>query len=159
MKELFKVKFLLILENDFDFVKRERNIILLFVVKENYLWDYVYVKYFCGVGKFYVRLNINKDVIGGICIFIFNDSDSILLVMLFLSSYKFICLVNIIIFIFVGEEVLLILLDVLFMDENIFFLIVLFFEVELSDIRDVFNYCGFFELVVEKLSEKVDICE
>lgn len=81
MKDLFKVIFLLMLENDFDFVKREWNIILIFLEKENYLWDYVYVKYFCGVGKFYVRFNICKNVILDI---FFDDSDSIFLfVMLF----------------------------------------------------------------------------
>ena len=42
LKDLFKVKFPLISETDFDFVKRERNTILTPVVKENHLWDYAH---------------------------------------------------------------------------------------------------------------------
>lgn len=118
---------------DFDFVKRERNIIVILVVKENYVWDYVYVKYFCGVGKFYVRLNICKDVIG--CVF--DDSDSGLLIMLFINDRFISLLVSILLFIVVDDEVLIILLGVLYMDGDIFFLIVLFLDVKLSDIRDV----------------------
>ena len=45
MKDVFKVKFPLISENDFDFVKRERNTILTPVVKENRLWDYAHMKH------------------------------------------------------------------------------------------------------------------
>ena len=63
LKDLFKVKFPLISETDFNFVKRERNTILTPVVKENHLWDYAHVKHLCGSGKLYVRLNICKDVI------------------------------------------------------------------------------------------------
>ena len=65
LKDLFKVKFPLISETDFDFVKRERNTILTPVVKENHLWHYAHVKHPCGAGKLYVRLNICKDVISG----------------------------------------------------------------------------------------------
>jgi len=39
LKDVFKVKFPLISENDFDFVKRERNTILTPVLKENNLWE------------------------------------------------------------------------------------------------------------------------
>ena len=52
-----RVKFPLISEDDFDFVKRERNSIVTPVVKENH------VKHLCGAGKLYVRLNVSKDVI------------------------------------------------------------------------------------------------
>ena len=57
LKDLFKVKFSLISETDFDFVKRERNTTLTPVVKENHLWDYAHVKHLCGAGKLYVRLD------------------------------------------------------------------------------------------------------
>ena len=73
VKDLFKVKFPLISETDFDFVKRERNTILTPVVKEHHLWDYAHVKHLCGAGKLYVRLNICKDVILGTSS---DDSDS-----------------------------------------------------------------------------------
>ena len=60
-------------ENDFDFVKRERNTILTPLGKENHLWDYAHVKHLCGAGKLYVRLNICKNVISDTSS---DDSDS-----------------------------------------------------------------------------------
>ena len=60
-------------ENDFDFVKRERNTILTPLEKENHLWDYAHVKHLCGAGKLYVRLNICKNVISDTSS---DDSDS-----------------------------------------------------------------------------------
>lgn len=159
LKELFKVKFPLISENDFDFVKRERNTILSPVVKENHSWDYAHVKHLCGAGKLYVRLNINKDVIGGTCTPTSDDSDSTLPAMLPPSSYKPTCSANTTTSIFVGEEVPSTSSDVSLMDENISSLTVLFPEAELSDIRDALNHCGSLELAAEKLSEKADTCE
>lgn len=71
-------------ENDFDFVKRERNTILTPLEKENNLWEYAHVKHLCGAGKLYVKLNICKDVISDTSS---DDSDSTSLpVMLTLSS-------------------------------------------------------------------------
>lgn len=60
-------------ENDFDFVKRERNTILTPLEKENHLWDYAHVKHLCGAGKLYVRLNICENVISDTSS---DDSDS-----------------------------------------------------------------------------------
>ena len=41
---------------DFEFVKRERNVIITPVVKDNHAWDFSHVKHLCGNGRLYVRL-------------------------------------------------------------------------------------------------------
>lgn len=46
--EVFKLKILIIRKIDFDFVKCEKNVVILLVVKMGYKWDFVYVKNFCG---------------------------------------------------------------------------------------------------------------
>lgn len=117
------------------------------------------MKHLCGAGKLYVRLNINKDVIGGTCTPTSDDSDSTLPAMLPPSSYKPTCPANTTTSIFVGEEVPSTSSDVSLMDENISSLTVLFPEAELSDIRDALNHCGSLKLAAEKLSEKADTCE
>lgn len=59
LEGIFSWKFFGIIMYDFEFVKRDRNIIFIFVVKMGYQWDFVYVKYMCGNGCFYVRLVIS----------------------------------------------------------------------------------------------------
>ena len=63
LKKVFSKKFPLICDDNFDFVKRDRNTICTPVVKEGHKWDYAHVKHLCGAGKLYVRLNTNKDII------------------------------------------------------------------------------------------------
>ena len=155
LKDLFKVKFPLISETDFDFVKRERNTILTPVVKENHLWDYVHVKHLCGAGKLYVRLDICKDVISGTSS---DDSDSTsLLVMLPPTDYRpQACSTSTPRSVAVDDEVPSTSSGVSLMAENISSLTVLFPEAKLSEIRDTLIQCGCLELANEKLSDKAD---
>ena len=50
---------------DFEFVRRERNIISTPVVTEYHQWDFDHVKYVCGTGRIYVRLTIDREEITG----------------------------------------------------------------------------------------------
>ena len=63
LTSLFKVKLPLITKKDFDFVRRERNIITTPIVKAEHQWDFKHVKQLCGQGKLYVRLNVIKDIL------------------------------------------------------------------------------------------------
>ena len=63
LRKVFMKKFPLICNDNFDFVKRDRNTICTPVVKEGHVWDYPHVKHLCGAGKLYVRLNISKALI------------------------------------------------------------------------------------------------
>ena len=155
LKDLFKVKFSLISETDFDFVKRERNTTLTPVVKENHLWDYAHVKHLCGAGKLYVRLDICKDVIS---VTSSDDSDSTSLpVMLPPTDYRpQACSTSTPRSVAVDDEVPSTSSGVSLMDENISSLTVLFAEAKLSEIRDTLIQCGSLELAAEKLSEKAD---
>ena len=155
LKDLFKVKFPLISETDFDFVKRERNTILTPVVKENHLWDYAHVKHLCGAWKLYVRLDICKDVIS---VTSSDDSDiTSLPVMLPPTDYRpQACSTSTPRSVAVDDEVPSTSSGMSLMDENISSLTVLFPEAKLSEIRDALIQCGSFELAAEKLSEKAD---
>lgn len=46
---------------DFEFVKRERNVIITPVVKDNHAWDFSDVKHLCGNGRLYVRLKAESN--------------------------------------------------------------------------------------------------
>ena len=59
--EVFKTKTPTIRTTDFDFVKREKNVISLPVIKTGFKWDFAHVKNLCGQGRLYVRLNVLKD--------------------------------------------------------------------------------------------------
>ena len=59
--EVFKTKIPNIRTTDFDFVKREKNVISLPVIKTGFKWDFAHVKNLCGQGRLYVRLNVPKD--------------------------------------------------------------------------------------------------
>ena len=59
--EVFKTKIPTIRTTDFDFVKREKNVISLPVIKTGFKWDFAHVKNLCGQGRLYVRLNVPKD--------------------------------------------------------------------------------------------------
>jgi len=50
---------------DFEFVKRERNVITTPIVKDNHTWDFSHVKHLCGNGRLYVRLITDIDEISG----------------------------------------------------------------------------------------------
>ena len=50
---------------DFEFVKRERNMISTPTVKDNYTWDFSHVNHLCGNGRLYVRLITDIDEISG----------------------------------------------------------------------------------------------
>ena len=51
---------------DFEFVKRERNVIITPIVKDNHAWDFSHVKHLCGNGRLYVRLiTHNIDEVSG----------------------------------------------------------------------------------------------
>ena len=63
LRKVFMKKCPLICNDNFDFVKRDRNTICTPVVKEGHVWDYPHVKHLCGAGKLYVRLNISKALI------------------------------------------------------------------------------------------------
>ena len=56
LEALFSKKFRNICMYDFEFVKRERNVICTPVVKDGHNWDYGHVKHLCGNGRLYVRL-------------------------------------------------------------------------------------------------------
>ena len=60
---LFKTKLPFITNGDFDFVRRDRNIISSPVVKKEHVWDSKHVKHLCGTGRLYVRLNVSKDTL------------------------------------------------------------------------------------------------
>ena len=60
---LFKTKLPFITNGDFDFVRRDRNIISSPVVKKEHVWDFKHVKHLCGTGRLYVRLNVSKDTL------------------------------------------------------------------------------------------------
>ena len=59
--EVFKTKIPTIRTTDFAFVKREKNVISLPVIKTGFKWDFAHVKNLCGQGRLYVRLNVPKD--------------------------------------------------------------------------------------------------
>ena len=40
---------------DFEFVKRERNVLITPIVKGNHAWDFSHVKHICGNGRLHVR--------------------------------------------------------------------------------------------------------
>ena len=56
LEGIFSWKFPDITMYDFEFVKRDRNIISTPVVKTGHRWDFVHVKHLCGNGRLYVRL-------------------------------------------------------------------------------------------------------
>ena len=56
-------KFPAITEGLFDFVKRERNLVVTPVVKPTHKWDYKQLRELCGQGKLYVRLNIPREAL------------------------------------------------------------------------------------------------
>ncbi|CAH3185453.1 unnamed protein product [Porites lobata] len=60
---LFKAKLSFITNGDFDFVRRDRNIISSPVVKKEHVWDSKHVKHLCGTGRLYVSLNVSKDTL------------------------------------------------------------------------------------------------
>lgn len=59
--EVFNAKISTIRKTDFDFVKREKNVVTLPVVKTGHKWDFAHVKNLCGQGRLYVKLNVSKD--------------------------------------------------------------------------------------------------
>ncbi|XP_068734773.1 uncharacterized protein [Montipora capricornis] len=59
--EVFKSKIPTIRKADLDFVKREKNVVTLPVVKAGHKWDFAHVKNLCGQGRLYVKLNVSKD--------------------------------------------------------------------------------------------------
>lgn len=58
--EVFKTKILTIRATDFNFVKREENVISLPEIKTRFKWESAHVKNLCGQGRLYVRLNVPK---------------------------------------------------------------------------------------------------
>ena len=58
--EVFKSKIPTIRKTDFNFVKREKNVVTLPVVKTGHKWDFAHVKNLCGQGRLYVKLNVSK---------------------------------------------------------------------------------------------------
>lgn len=59
--EVFESKIPTIRKTDFDFVKREKNVVTLPVAKTGHKWDFAYVTNLCGQGRLYVKLNVSKD--------------------------------------------------------------------------------------------------
>lgn len=59
---VFSSEFPLIGKNDFDFMRRVRNVTKP-IVKKEHKWDFKHVKNLCGTGRLYVRLNIHKDLL------------------------------------------------------------------------------------------------
>lgn len=59
--EVLKSKIPTIIKTDFDFVKHEKNVVTLPVVKTGHKWDFAHVKNLCGQGRLYVKLNVSKD--------------------------------------------------------------------------------------------------
>ena len=60
LAEVFKSKIPTIRKTDFDFVKREKNVVTLLVVKTGHKWDFAHVKNLCRQGRLYVKLNVSK---------------------------------------------------------------------------------------------------
>lgn len=58
--EVFKAKISTIRKPDFDFVKCEKHVVTLPVVKTGHKWDFAHVKNLCGQGHLYVKLNVLK---------------------------------------------------------------------------------------------------
>ena len=154
LKDLFRVKFPLISENDFDFVKRERNSIVTPVVKENHSWDYAHVKHLCGAGKLYVRLNVSKDIISkDMAGATSDDSDSSIPAMLPSTNDRVVrpssstptVIVN---------DVPSTSSGVSLMDDNISSLSELFPGAKICDIRGALIQYGSLELAAAHLSEK-----
>ena len=56
LEAVFSRKFPSITRHDFEFVKRNRNVISTPVVKEGHQWDFGHVKHLSGNGRLYVRL-------------------------------------------------------------------------------------------------------
>ena len=51
---------------DFEFVKRERNVLITTIVKDNHSWDFSHVKHICGNGRLHVRfITHNIDEVSG----------------------------------------------------------------------------------------------
>ena len=63
ISETLQHKFPLITLTFFDFVKRERNTIVMPVVKSSHRWDFQQVKELCGQVKLYVRLNVDAEAL------------------------------------------------------------------------------------------------
>ena len=63
LEAVFSRKFPSITMYDFDFVKRDRNIVSTPVVKEGHQWDFGHVKHLCGNGRLYVRLVTDREEI------------------------------------------------------------------------------------------------
>ena len=61
LEGIFSRKFPGITMHDFEFVKRDRNIISTPVVKKGHQWDFVHVKHLCGNGRLYVRLVASRE--------------------------------------------------------------------------------------------------
>ena len=56
LAELFRAKLSLIISDDFDFVKRDRNTVCFPTTTDSWEWDFEAVKTLCGQGKLYCRL-------------------------------------------------------------------------------------------------------
>ena len=66
LKDVFKKRYPNIGLYDFEFVKRERNVITTPIVKDNHAWDFSHVKHLCGHGRLYVRLTTHDiDEVSG----------------------------------------------------------------------------------------------
>jgi hypothetical protein len=63
ISETFEQRFPLMTPTFFDFVKRERNIIITPVVKLSHKSDFQQVKELCGQGKLYIRLNVSREAL------------------------------------------------------------------------------------------------
>ena len=61
--EILPQKFPAITEGLFDFVKRERNLVVIPVAKPTHKWDFKQLRELCGQGKLYVRLNIPREAL------------------------------------------------------------------------------------------------
>ena len=61
LEGIFSRKFPGITMYDFEFVKRDRNIVSTPVVKKGHQWDFVHVKHLCGNGRLYVRLVTSSE--------------------------------------------------------------------------------------------------
>jgi len=61
LKGIFSRKFPGITMHNFEFVKRDRNIISTPVVKKDHQRDFVHVKHLCGNGRLYVRLVTSRE--------------------------------------------------------------------------------------------------
>ena len=63
LEGIFSRKFPGITMYDFEFVKRDRNIVSTPVVKKGHQWDFVHVKHLCGNGRLYVGLVTSSEYI------------------------------------------------------------------------------------------------